>query len=143
MALERTLADYASMRAQPLEKCGSCNATICVACGTIAHPHSSCAANKEAVLAQEFVEAAQAKQCPSCGIVILHYRRHGCHHIMPGTGCPNCHYHFCYACLGPHPCRAGCMLFCSDACDCVTCPDCAPGVPCPACDGCQACILPL
>ena len=48
----------------------------------------------------------EGKQCPKCGMSIIHYRGHGCHHIRPGGGrrggCPTCGHHFCYVCLGPH-----------------------------------------
>jgi len=84
-----------------------------------------------------------SKPCPNCGTAITHYYKHGCHHIMPGSGCPACGHHFCYLCLGPHPCRQRprCPVFCNDSCGCPICPDCRPGVPCANCDsgGCPAC----
>jgi len=43
--------------------------------------------------------SGQHKTCPGCGIGILRERGHHCHHIAPGTGCPSCGTHFCYACL--------------------------------------------
>lgn len=47
--------------------------------------------------------AATSKRCPSCSTPFTHYHGHSCHHISPvgikGGGCPNCHIHFCYACL--------------------------------------------
>jgi hypothetical protein len=30
----------------------------------------------------------------------MHYYGHECHHIRPDGGCPTCHHHFCYVCLG-------------------------------------------
>eukprot|EP01087_Luapelamoeba_hula_P020244 TRINITY_DN687_c0_g2_i3.p1 TRINITY_DN687_c0_g2~~TRINITY_DN687_c0_g2_i3.p1 ORF type:complete len:755 (+),score=45.93 TRINITY_DN687_c0_g2_i3:109-2373(+) len=82
-----------------------------------------------------------AKRCPSCRIAVTHYRNHGCHHIAPGRGCPGCGHHFCYACLGPYPCRR-CRLFCNNDCGCPICPDCRPGVKCSLCSGCPACKVP-
>jgi hypothetical protein len=104
-----------------------------------------CAAASEAAPLPEGV----FKRCPGrhadgspCGEGIQHPRGHACHHIKPGTGCPSCHTHFCYACLGPHPCTNGCRMFCTPsvhaptaaACDCSDCLDCAPGRPCADCD---------
>ena len=57
------------------------------------------------------------KQCPGCGIGILRERGHHCHHVAPGTGCPGCGTHFCYACLHAygeeddmHNCPNGCQV---------------------------------
>jgi hypothetical protein len=96
------------------------------------------------------------KRCPGrrpdgslCGEGIQHPRGHACHHIKPGTGCPTCRTHFCFACLGPHPCRSGCRMFCTPsphepaaaACDCSDCIDCAPGRPCADCDNDGRCFV--
>jgi len=96
------------------------------------------------------------KRCPGrrpdgspCGEGIQHARGHACHHIKPGTGCPTCRTHFCYACLGPYPCRNGCRMFCTPnaheptaaACDCSDCVDCAPGRPCSECDNDGRCFV--
>jgi hypothetical protein len=84
-----------------------------------------------------------SKPCPQCNTKVAHYRRHGCHHIKPGTGCPSCHVHFCYVCLLPYAAGGGkqcsCPLFCNDACGCAPCPECAPGASCSICDGCPVC----
>lgn len=42
---------------------------------------------------------ATTKNCPTCQFGVTRYHGHSCHHISPGTGCPNCHHHFCYVCL--------------------------------------------
>lgn len=76
-----------------------------------------------------------SKPCPFCQTPISHYYKHGCHHIKPGAGCPGCRNHFCYICLGPHPCQNGCPLFCNETCGCPTCPECTPGNSCDNCDG--------
>lgn len=61
--------------------------------------------------------SGQHKTCPGCGIGILRERGHHCHHIAPGTGCPSCGTHFCYACLHEydedddvHDCPNGCPV---------------------------------
>lgn len=138
MELHRTVGAYRELDMQPTEKCASCHTPVCVACGTVAHSPISCDENMERIAAQAWMLDNHAKQCPACGISILHYRDHGCHHIMPGSGCPNCSHHFCYACLGPFPCKQ-CSLFCNDQCGCPACPDCAPGARCSACSGCHVC----
>eukprot|EP01063_Lacrimia_lanifica_P002450 TRINITY_DN11293_c0_g1_i1.p1 TRINITY_DN11293_c0_g1~~TRINITY_DN11293_c0_g1_i1.p1 ORF type:complete len:623 (+),score=174.16 TRINITY_DN11293_c0_g1_i1:56-1924(+) len=79
------------------------------------------------------------KKCPHCTKPVLHYYRHGCHHIgFAGEGC--CDKHWCYACGGPHPCNK-CPPFCDPqrSCKCPLCPDCTPGSPCPTCTGCPRC----
>ena len=97
------------------------------------------------------------KRCPNCGTGVVRARGHHCHHseaeerdeeeegavlhpslcppaVSPGTGCLNCHAHFCYACLhlyrpgeNVHRCPTGCQLFCWDGCDCPDCTECRPG----------------
>jgi len=42
---------------------------------------------------------ATTKKCPICQFGVTRYHGHDCHHISPGSGCPNCHQHFCYVCL--------------------------------------------
>ena len=94
-----------------------------------------------------------SKGCPHCGYRITHYHGHACHHIRPGSGCPNCGTHFCYSCLqlGHSGTDCGCRLFCSNdailehlerdpyphdsRCSCPICPDCRPRRPCAQCDG--------
>jgi len=103
---------------------------------------------------------ASSRACPNCDQRITHYHGHGCHHIAPGTGCPNCKQHFCYVCLRKHGqpgtrqwhadcehrqsfCNAGDILqhlvnqpFPHDKrCGCPICPDCRPQKPCPQCTG--------
>lgn len=116
-------------------------------------------ANKQKI--KEFVakELKLSKECPNpkCGERVSHFRGHGCHHIMPGKGCPFCGKHFCYACLMPYggpggqkrQCASNCPFNCNANCDCPTCPKCTPGNPCKDCDtlpgrpprrwGCPAC----
>ena len=104
------------------------------------------------------------KRCPSCGTGVIRARGPHCHHregggedwgrggpvqhpanlrlllllphgaVSPGTGCLNCHAHFCYACLhlyrpgeNVHRCPTGCQLFCWPGCDCPDCTECRPG----------------
>ena len=99
-----------------------------------------------------FVEAT-SKPCPQCSFRITHYHGHACHHIKPGTGCPNCGTHFCYRCLqrGTSGSVCGCRLFCVNEdierhvalvpfphdtrCGCTFCSDCRPGAPCSQCNG--------
>lgn len=87
-----------------------------------------------------------SKPCPHCGLLIVHYRAHGCHHIAPGAGCSGCHHHFCWICLHDSGttwagCPNKCSLFCSKSCkECAICPDCQPGESCSACSGnCPSC----
>lgn len=68
-------------------------------------------------MAEEAVLSGEHKQCPGCGIGILRERGHHCHHVAPGTGCPGCGTHFCYACLHAydegddmHHCPNGCQV---------------------------------
>jgi hypothetical protein len=83
---------------------------------------------------------ATSKACPFCSIRISHYRGHASHHVTPGGGCPSCHNHFCYSCLGHRGvgaawegCPNGCKLLCDDTCSCADCPDCQRGTPCVFC----------
>lgn len=115
---------------------------------------------------EEQINLVQAKRCPSCKAPTSHYKEHGCHHILPPNdhrgGCPVCHTHYCFVCLGEwgpkddgiSVCLAnGCYNFCYDAgfkfndgtiaetdCGCPICPDCTPGEPCTLCEPpCPAC----
>lgn len=97
---------------------------------------------------------ATSKACPFCSIRISHYRGHGTHHITPSDGCPSCHNHFCYSCLGHRGvgaawegCPNGCRLLCDDTCSCADCPDCQRGTPCVFCSypthtECRVCSSP-
>lgn len=87
------------------------------------------------------LEFRSSKACPFCSTRISHYKGHACHHIMPGGGCPSCHKHFCYNCLGYKEggvewqgCPNHCSTFCNDNCSCPICPDCSRGTPCRNCD---------
>jgi hypothetical protein len=143
------------------QACGVCRDSLCARCGAPwdpAHAEVSCAAHdaatravaaREATAAALGVEGSAAghKACPGCGTLGAHWRNHHCHHISPPAGgfdkggCPECHTHYCFACLavfdradgwrghygnGPGQCR----LFCGPECDCAPCPDCRPGRPC-------------
>jgi hypothetical protein len=112
-----------------------------------------------------FIEAT-SKGCPSCGFATSHFLGHACHHISPDTnGCPQCHTHYCYACLSTAAMntaargdrqRCACPShfwseFCSTndiaanivlepyphdkRCGCQVCPFCRPGSPCEQCPG--------
>lgn len=97
---------------------------------------------------------ATSKACPFCSIRISHYRGHSSHHISPDGGCPSCHNHFCYSCLGHRGvdaawegCPNGCELLCDDTCFCADCPDCQRGTPCVFCSypshsECRVCSSP-
>ena len=115
--------------------------------------------------ATENVISVTTKRCPNCGEGTTHWHGHGCHHIMPGGGCPTCHQHFCFACeqesrqrdRWSSPCS--CAPFCNDAnitqhigvragyrfdtrCGCLFCNECKPGRPCESCTvhgGCAVC----
>ena len=86
--------------------CPFCDARLCRKCKRAHHPGSrSCAAAAAAARDREpasraLIEAT-TKACPTCGFRVSHYHGHACHHILPGSpgGCPQCHTHFCYACL--------------------------------------------
>ena len=87
---------------------------------------------------------------PACGAPCERPRGHHCHHISPGTGCPGCHTHFCFACLTVFPTSTAwashygrpptnCGLFCDESCPCVDCAECRPGHPCSTCEGSGSC----
>jgi hypothetical protein len=98
-----------------------------------------------------------SQACPNCGFRISHFHGHACHHIKPGSGCPNCGTHFCYNCLrrGTSGAACGCRLYCQNdgilahlaaapyprdaRCGCPICPDCRPGAECAQCDG--SCVV--
>jgi hypothetical protein len=135
-----------------------CDKRFCVDCEVEWHKGLTCNQYKGAEVdtaTQSLLN--QGKRCPGCGQGIIHYFSHQCHHIRPGGGCPTCHHHFCYVCLGSFyhqkQCQEkGCVSpacltgnlsrctrdtcnfsgssFCRDGCGCPPCPDCRPGVPC-------------
>ena len=96
--------------------------------------HSAMVAAESRRAVEEALPAGLFKRCPSCGTGVIRARGHHCHHISPGTGCLNCHAHFCYACLhlyhpgeNVHRCPTGCQLFCWPGCDCPDCTECRTG----------------
>ena len=131
-------------------ECGFCHSYLCGRCWSSDHRGLSCEQAKEQWAGNDEVTRQYIKRtskpCPSCGLAISHYRGHACHHIRPGSGCPNCGYHFCFACLRRHKdpeCK--CERFCDSNCDCQDCPDCSEGNPCPHCDNdgrCRVCSKP-
>ena len=156
---ECPLCQQLSLSAEPGYKrvqCRHCLGHFCQICDAAWHEGVTCEVFQREKKQRNGVDEetklfiqASSKPCPQCGIPISHYFKHACHHIRPGTGCPNCHVHFCYVCLTPyenqgnHRCENGCPLFCPNdrSCNCPTCPDCQPGRPCQLCDaeGCPQC----
>lgn len=122
------------------EMCPACGSSVCLTCGQ-SHAGEACPPAETELL--NAVQRINGKACPHCGTLVVHYRDHGCHHILPGSGCPGCHGHFCFACLAPcWPCTTlGCAPWCGRHCDCIPCLECSPDIPCPACttDGCASC----
>ena len=139
----------------PFVTCIYCERQSCVRCKVPAHPLLTCEEVHKGASSQAtnaFIEAT-SKACPTCSFRITHYHGHACHHILPGTGCPNCGTHFCYTCRrkGTSGSSCGCRLFCNSAdiqanlvltpfphdrrCSCPICPDCKPGQPCNQCSG--------
>ena len=148
--------------APPFATCPHCDRASCVRCKVPAHRLVTCAdvevGGESAALTTAFV-AATSKKCPQCSFAITHSHGHACHHIIPGTGCPNCGTHFCYRCLrrGTSGRVCGCRLFCDTEgilanvdtfpypadrrCGCTFCSVCRPGTPCAQCDGrCVVCL---
>lgn len=138
--------------------CPYCQQLICQACRQPWHYGQTCEEAKQAPSESRSLIEQTTKPCPHCGFRVTHYHGHGCHHIMPGSGCPKCHEHFCYACLSKekdHQCTfENCRTwtsFCSTSnlenhmvthpyhhdnrCGCAPCPDCRPGNPCNHCHG--------
>ena len=103
----------------PFATCPFCERASCVRCNVPAHRLVTCAevaaGTAGDTLTVQFVRAT-SKGCPRCGFRITHAHGHACHHIKPGTGCPNCGHHFCFACLKPGTSGSvcGCRLFCSN-----------------------------
>jgi len=123
-------------------RCGLCNNRFCRTCAVVWHNGLTCEQyqQRKRQVGDEAKTLATlrltSKPCPRCRTPITHYRGHACHHITPVSGCPSCHYHFCYVCLGPWQNRTcGCSLYCDANCGCPRCPDCRPGQPCPHCTG--------
>ncbi|EGB01950.1 hypothetical protein AURANDRAFT_69336, partial [Aureococcus anophagefferens] len=88
----------------PFATCPYCERASCVRCKVPAHRLVQCSdvatGGDGDALTAAFVSAT-SKACPRCGFRITHSHGHACHHIKPGSGCPNCGHHFCYACLAP------------------------------------------
>ena len=143
-------------RVKPMVECPYCEVRSCFNCRIRWHDALSCEEvlrmGKDVALDVGFINIT-SKGCPHCGYRITHYHGHACHHIRPGSGCPNCGTHFCYSCLqlGHSGTDCGCRLFCSNdailehlerdpyphdaRCSCPICPDCRPRRPCAQCDG--------
>ena len=147
-------------------KCVFCNTAHCSRCKRQWHPYNlDCkAAHREKFDVTERNIQATTKGCPKCGQRVTHWHGHACHHIAPGTGCPNCKTHFCYGCgtagkssnsycASQPKCRTYCI---SDRdiknylvttsgypvdtrCGCGICSDCRPGKPCKFCSG--SCVV--
>mmetsp|Transcript_19508 Transcript_19508/g.29648 ORF Transcript_19508/g.29648 Transcript_19508/m.29648 type:complete len:1070 (+) Transcript_19508:75-3284(+) len=145
----------------PYVTCPYCDRQSCVRCKVPVHTLLTCeeVQTGSSALATNAFVLATSKACPQCHFRITHYHGHACHHIRPGTGCPNCGTHFCYTCLrrGTSGSSCGCRLFCSNAqilanidrlpyphdrrCGCPICGDCQRGRPCPQCNGgCVVCL---
>ena len=146
----------------PFATCPYCERASCVRCKVPAHRLVQCSdvatGGDGDALTAAFVSAT-SKACPRCGFRITHSHGHACHHIKPGSGCPNCGHHFCYACLAPGTSGSvcGCRLFCSNdgildhvalapyprdaRCGCTFCNVCRPNAPCEQCTGrCVVCL---
>ena len=112
-------------------RCGNsgCGKRFCVDCEVEWHQGLTCSQYKGTEVdpaTQDLLN--QGKRCPGCGEGIIHYLFHECHHIRPDGGCPTCHHHFCYVCLGsyysqPDCRRKGCT---SPACLSDNLPRCTP-----------------
>jgi len=93
-------------------RCTDCRVSFCAQCDIVLpHPlHPSCQAyGARSALRPETIPGL--KQCPRCKEGISHYRDHGCHHILPGAGCPGrpaalgglvCGHHWCFRCGGTY-----------------------------------------
>ena len=84
-------------------ECPWCGEKMCRKCKQKYHPPVSCEAAQRSLASDEASMAlinATTKPCPHCQFRVSHYHGHACHHIQPGGGCPSCHKHFCYVCLG-------------------------------------------
>ena len=155
------VAPEARAVARPKVVCPHCAKPSCARCSIPWHEMLSCAeiaamgtGGGADASADDAYIAATSKPCPNCKFAITHWHGHACHHIMPGSGCPNCGTHFCYSCLrrGKSGGDCGCKLFCNSSdvpanlvmlpyphdarCGCQICPDCKPdGGKCALCDG--------
>ena len=125
--------------------CSECRTDYCHKCQVEWHTGRSCEAYQEERRGQDqatdnFINRT-TKPCPNCGFRITHARGHACHHILPGSGCPQCGTHWCYVCGGNFR-RCGCdfqgSTFCGTRngqdCGCLPCESCASGTPCNECD---------
>ena len=87
--------------------CSNCSVEMCRVCrieGVPAkwHKGETCAAaeasRKKSADADGLRIQAYSKPCPNCNVLGQHFHGHHCHHISPGTGCPQCRTHYCYGC---------------------------------------------
>jgi len=147
----------------PFVTCPFCSRSSCIRCKSPSHTLLTCEENQQGEatsLATTALIQAMSRPCPKCKFAISHPHSHSCHHIRPGSGCPNCGTHFCYACLRAHGIsgrRCSCRLFCESSniiehlirlpyphdsrCKCPICPDCEDGAPCSQCPGsCVVCL---
>ena len=154
--------------------CFYCNSeayALCTKCKQLHHPEiADCErarASRNANGKSDVFIKLTSKLCPHCSTSTTHFHGHGCHHIMPGGGCPSCHKHWCFACgtasereLHSNYCGSDphCRLFCKTddiqnfiddssgypidrRCSCPICSDCRPDRPCESCDGgCVVCL---
>jgi hypothetical protein len=146
---------FSRIRGQATVTCAHCDARFCSKCDVLlSHPlHKSCDAYRAArdkTGEQDAFLKREVKMCPRCNEGVCHYKNHGCHHIIPGTGCTgsnqSCGHHWCYQCGGTFracACRACAApgakrlpvckcpnMSCNPGCACKPCPDCKPGRPC-------------
>ena len=121
--------------------CPQCQHQYCHQCQVPWHSGLSCSDAVAAAVprtapafdsATALVLNSTSKPCPRCSTQTTHYYNHGCHHIMPGGGCPGrmadgtrCGQHWCYACGRQYVERepqCGCRGFCDNTCGCPPCP---------------------
>ncbi|KAK3905178.1 hypothetical protein C8A05DRAFT_41841 [Staphylotrichum tortipilum] len=81
--------------------CPRCLVSTCTSCHSPPHPHLSCAAQRDAVLAQA-KKALGAQDCPGCGTAIE--KVDGCNNVA----CGGCGTHLCWVCLKTFETNGGC-----------------------------------
>jgi len=124
-AAERVLAEAGppKNKGSQLVVCPFCETVSCRECGEAAHTGKTCSEHRcehEGTddMTRAYIEAT-SKPCPQCGTRTTHWHGHECHHISPGSGCPNCQTHWCFSCGGAGSVAPGhcpsvpkCPLFC-------------------------------